>query len=70
MTSFKEIRSEVKSLRKTNLLEIDSHQTLKNCIVNGGVPCKYFFTYKGYNFCVHELLNLNCEWEKTVISEQ
>ena len=55
-------RTELKQLKRVSLLTLAFSQKERNCVLNG--PCPFYLNYRGYGFCVSELLGEGCQAEK------
>ncbi len=55
-------RSELKQLKRVSLLRLAFNQKEGDCALSG--PCPFYMTYRGYGFCVSELLGQSCQAEK------
>ncbi len=55
-------RSELKQLKRVTLLGLAFNQKEGDCALSG--PCPFYLTYRGYGFCVSELLGESCQAEK------
>jgi hypothetical protein len=56
------VRAELRRMRKKNLLRVLMSQKESKCLLNG--ICSLHFEYKGYTFCLSEVLGEGCESEK------
>jgi len=65
---FHSVRREVCRLGKKNLFEMLMRQKESRCLMHG--LCSFRFEYKGYTFCISELLGKGCELEKLKKLEQ
>ena len=64
MIDFWKLRTELRMLGPADLLEIAAKQKEHNCVLNPSGPCQFYFKYKGFGFCVSELLGQGCQAEK------
>jgi hypothetical protein len=55
-------RSELKKLGAVTLLKMAFSQKEKRCVLIG--LCPFYLNYKGYGFCVSEILGEGCQDEK------
>ena len=55
-------RSELKKLGAVTLLKMAFSQKEKRCVLSG--LCPFYLNYKGYGFCVSEILGEGCQDEK------
>ncbi len=62
------MRTEVRRLGKKNLFEMLMDQKESRCLLNG--LCSFYFEYKGYTFCISEVLGKGCESQKLKKLEQ
>lgn len=65
---FHSVRAEVRRLGKKNLLKMLMGQKESKCLLNG--LCSLHFKYKGYTFCISEVLGEGCESQKLKKLEQ
>ncbi len=56
------VRAELRRMGRKNLLKMLMSQKESKCILNG--LCSFHFGYKGYTFCLSEVLGEGCESEK------
>ena len=56
------IRRELRRLGVKNLYEMVMNQKESKCILNG--LCSFYFKYRGYGFCLSEVLGKGCELQK------
>ncbi len=66
--NFHSVRAEVRRLGKKNLFEMLMDQKESRCLLNG--LCSFYFEYKGYTFCISEVLGKGCESQKLKKLEQ
>jgi len=59
---FHSVRTEVRRLGKRNLFEMLMRQKESRCLLNG--LCSFHFEYKGYTFCISEVLGKGCESQR------
>lgn len=59
-----QIRSELQRMKKGDLFRLISEQKISICLV-GGRMCSFYFYYKGFYFCISELLGKSCLFGKT-----
>ena len=62
MEDISKFRSELKQLKRVSLLKLAFSQKEGDCALSG--PCPFYLTYRGYGFCVSELLGESCQAEK------
>ncbi len=55
-------RAELKRLGRCTLLEMAFRQKEKKCVLSG--LCPFNLNYKGYGFCISELLGEGCQEER------
>ncbi len=65
---FHSVRAEVRRLGKKRLFKMLTGQKESRCLLNG--LCSLRFEYKGYTFCISEVLGEGCELEKLKKLEQ
>jgi len=65
---FHSVRAEVRRLGKKNLFKMLMGQKESRCLLNG--LCSFYFEYKGYTFCISEILGEGCESQKLKKLEQ
>ena len=63
-----EARNELRKMGRRRLFRIASAQRISGCLV-GGRACGLYLHYKGFNFCVSEIMGEGCQVEKSVKSE-
>ncbi|MGQ9509495.1 MAG: hypothetical protein ACUVTN_08885 [Thermodesulfobacteriota bacterium] len=61
--NFSEARYELKNMNKKALFQLASEQKITWCIV-GAKACSFYFQYKGFPFCLSEILGKSCPYEK------
>jgi len=59
--NFHSVRLELRSLGKKKLFRILMNQKESKCLLNGF--CSLIFKYKGFTFCLSEVLGQGCEIE-------
>ena len=64
MIEFLESRTELRRLGPADLLKMASNQREHHCVLNPNGSCEFYFKYKGFGFCVSELLGQGCQAEK------
>ena len=57
--NFRLVRSELRKMGRKNLFKMLMSQKESRCILNG--LCSFHFEYKGYTFCLSEVLGEGCE---------
>jgi hypothetical protein len=60
--NFHSVRAEVRRMGRKNLFKMLMSQKESRCLLNG--LCSFHFAYKGYTFCLSEVLGEGCESEK------
>lgn len=60
---FRIIRAELKKMSKSDLFRLLGNQKISRCVIKDGV-CPFLFNYKGFNFCISELLGEGCQDER------
>jgi len=60
--NFRSVRTELRKMGKKNLLNMLMSQKESKCLLNG--LCSFHFDYKGYTFCLSEILGEGCESER------
>ncbi len=66
--NFHSVRMEVRRLGKKTLFNMLMDRKESRCLLNG--LCSFYFEYKGYTFCVSEVLGGGCESQKLKKLEQ
>jgi len=66
--NFHLVRTELRRLGKKHLFNMLMNQKESRCLLNG--LCSFRFEYKGYIFCISEVLGEGCELEKLKKLEQ
>ncbi len=56
------VRTEVRRLGKKKLFKMLMNQKESRCLLSG--LCSFRFEYKGFTFCISEVLGEGCELEK------
>ncbi len=56
------VRAELRRMGRKNLLKMLMSQKESKCLLDG--ICSLHFEYKGYTFCLSEILGEGCESEK------
>ena len=59
---FHSVRVEVRRLGKKHLFEMLMRQKESRCLLKG--LCSFHFEYKGYTFCISEVLGKGCESQR------
>ena len=54
-----ETRKELRRMGRRDLLRLVSGQRISRCLI-GGQPCGLYMRYKGFNFCVSEIIGEGC----------
>jgi len=57
-----EVRSELRRMNKRNLLKLTADQKISRCLI-GSRTCGLYLQYKGFYFCISELLGQSCQVE-------
>ena len=65
---FHSVRTEVRKLGRKNLFKMLMNQKESECLLKG--LCSFRFNYKGYPFCISEILGQGCEAERLKKLEQ
>ena len=60
--NFRSVRTELRKMARKNLLNMLMNQKESKCLLNG--LCSLHFDYKGYTFCLSEILGEGCESER------
>ena len=60
--NFRLVRSELRRMGRKNLFKMLMSQKESRCILNG--LCSFHFEYKGYTFCLSEVLGEGCESQR------
>lgn len=61
-------RNELRKMAKRHLLSLVSNQRISGCLI-GSRACGLCLHYKGFNFCVSEIMGQGCQVEKSAKSE-
>jgi hypothetical protein len=61
---FYKARSELRRMSRQGLLTLVSAQRISGCLI-GGRACGLCLRYKGFNFCVSEIMGEGCQVEKS-----
>jgi hypothetical protein len=59
-----EARSELRRMKKGNLLKLTANQRISKCLI-GSRTCGLYLQYKGFYFCISEILGQSCQVEMT-----
>jgi len=62
MEDISKFRTELKQLKRVSLLTLAFSQRERNCALSG--LCPFYLDYRGYGFCVSELLGEGCQAER------
>ncbi len=62
------VRAEVRRLGKKNLFRMLMGQKESKCLLKGF--CSFHFEYKGFTFCISEVLGKGCEFQRLKEMEQ
>jgi hypothetical protein len=57
-----EARSELRRMNKRNLLKLTADQRISRCLI-GSRTCGLYLHYKGFYFCISEILGQSCQVE-------
>ena len=57
-----EARLELRRMNKSDLFKLASNQRISRCLI-GGTPCGFYLHYKGFHFCISEILGEKCQLE-------
>ena len=60
--NFRSVRTELRKMRRKSLFNMLMSQKESKCLLNG--LCSFHFDYKGYTFCLSEILGEGCESER------
>jgi len=66
--NFHLVRTELRRLGKKHLFHMLMNQKESECLLNG--LCSFRFEYKGYIFCISEVLGKGCESQRLKKLEQ
>jgi hypothetical protein len=55
-----ETRKELRRMDRGDLLRLVSEQRISRCLI-GGQPCGLYMHYKGFNFCISEIIGEGCQ---------
>jgi hypothetical protein len=64
-----EARNELRRMSRRYLLRLASAQRISGCLI-GGRACGLYLHYKGFNFCVSEIMGESCQVEKSAKLEE
>jgi hypothetical protein len=56
------VRSELRRMTQRNLFELTLDQRISKCLIGGRV-CGLYLEYKGFKFCLSEILGQSCDVE-------
>jgi len=59
-----QIRNELRKMNRKYLLRLASTQRISKCVI-GGQACGLYLSYKGFRFCVSEIMGEGCQVEKS-----
>lgn len=62
--NFSEVRYELKHMERKVLFQLASGQKMTWCVV-GAKTCSFYFRYKGFRFCLSEILGKSCSYEQS-----
>jgi hypothetical protein len=62
-------RNELRKMSKRHLFRLVSAQRISGCLI-GGRACGLYLHYKGFNFCVSEIMGEGCQVEKSAKLEE
>jgi hypothetical protein len=62
MEDILKFKAELRKLGRVTLLKMAFGQREKHCVLRG--LCPFYVDYKGYGFCVSEILGEGCQEEK------
>ena len=62
-------RNELRKMGKRHLFRLVSAQRISGCLI-GGQVCGLYLHYKGFNFCVSEIMGEGCQVERTAKFEE
>ncbi len=66
---FYEARKELRRMGRRRLLRLVSAQKISGCLI-GGRACGLYLHYKGFNFCVSEIMGQGCQVERAARLEE
>ena len=58
-----EARGELLRMRRADLFKLTSSQKISRCQISGD-PCCFYLCYRGFSFCVSEILGQSCQVER------
>ena len=64
-----EARNELRRMGKRHLMRLVSAQRISGCLI-GGRACGLYLHYKGFNFCVSEIIGQGCQVERSAKLEE
>ena len=56
-------RNELRKIGRANLFKLASRQRISRCVVSGET-CGFYLHYKGFGFCLSEILGQGCQIER------
>jgi hypothetical protein len=65
---FFKARSELQRMSRKDLLRLGGKQRISKCLI-GGRACGLFLHYKGFTFCVSEIMGESCQLERSARAE-
>jgi len=60
---FYEARKELQRMNRGDLFRLASGLRISRCLISGGA-CSFYLQYKGFNFCISEILGQGCQVER------
>jgi len=60
---FYEARRELRRMSRGGLFKLASSLRISRCLISGGA-CSFYLRYKGFNFCISEILGQGCQVER------
>ncbi len=64
-----EARNELVRMHNADLFRLASNQRISRCQISGA-PCAFYLCYKGFSFCVSEILGQSCQVERAEKADQ
>jgi len=56
-------RNELRRMNKRDLFKLTSSQRISRCLIGG--TCGFYLHYRGFNFCLTEILGRGCQVERS-----
>jgi hypothetical protein len=66
---FFKTRSELQRMSRKDLFNLGGKQRISKCLI-GGLACGFFLRYKGFTFCLSEIMGEGCQVERSARAEE